>query len=263
MKIGFIGCGNMGGALALAAAQTNNELWLTDLDDQKVSALAEKTGGKSSTVALIAEFCDMIVLGVKPYGVAGMLATLKPILKERFQKPLLVSMAAGVSLEQLEGWLGDACPWIRMMPNTPVQIGKGLILYSTKNTDDAGEKAFLTVFEKAGELIPLEEKYIDAGSALSGCGPAFAYLFVEALADGGVACGLPRDLAIKLAAGTVAGAGEMVLQTGAHPGALKDAVCSPGGSTIEGVAALEENAFRSAAIQAVERAYDKTKKLGK
>ncbi len=262
MNIGFIGCGNMGGALALAATGKGT-LWLADLAEEKVAALAEKTGGMASTVELIAEFCDMIVLGVKPQGMAQLLKTLKPILQERFKKPLLVSMAAGVTLEQLEGWLEESCPWIRIMPNTPAQIGKGMILYSVKNTTPQEENSFLDAFELAGELLSLEEKFIDAGSAVSGCGPAFVYLFIEAMADGGVACGLPRDLALKLAAGTVAGAGEMVLQTGIHPGALKDAVCSPGGSTIAGVAALEENAFRSAAIKAVDRAYKRTKELGR
>ncbi len=262
MNIGMIGCGNMGGALALSAAG-KGALWLADLSDEKVAALAEKTGGEASTAERISEFCDMIVFGVKPNGIGGLLKKLRPILEKRAEKPLLVSMCAGVSLAQLEEAIGGEYPWIRIMPNTPVKIGKGILLYSTRNTADAEEKAFLKVFENAGELISLEEKFIDAGSAVSGCGPAFVYLFIEALADGGVACGLPRELSLKLAAGTVAGAGEMVLQTGSHPGVLKDAVCSPGGSTIAGVAALEENAFRSAAIEAVERAYQKTKELGR
>jgi pyrroline-5-carboxylate reductase len=261
MKYGFIGCGNMGGALAAAAAKAvgGNALLLADANTQKAAELAAKLGATAATVQQIAQSCDYIIMGVKPQVMGN---ALKEVAGHIIGKPVMVSMAAGLDLNTLKEMLGQELPWIRMMPNTPVQVGEGRILYTSLASAEQ-TAGFCALFAKAGELLPLDEKLIDAGSALSGCGPAFVYLFIEALADGGVACGLPRDTALELAAGTVLGSAKTVLQTGAHPGALKDAVCSPGGSTIEGVKALEDGAFRATAIDAVVKAYEKTKKLGK
>lgn len=263
MLYGFIGCGNMGGALAAAAAKAvgGSALLLADADPQKAAALAEELGAYVSTQQEIAEKCDYIILGVKPQAMGGVLQTLARMVPANHQ-PVLVSMAAGLDLATLKELYGKDCPWIRMMPNTPVQVGEGRILYTSQANEHQTE-GFCRLFAKGGKLFALEEKLIDAGSALSGCGPAFAYLFIEALADGGVACGLPRHMALELAAGTVLGSAKTVLETGAHPGALKDAVCSPGGSTIAGVKALEDGAFRAAAIDAVMKAYERTKELGK
>ena len=159
---------------------------------------------------------------------------------------------------------GGDYPVIRIMPNTPAAVGSGVILYdTTENVSQEALEQFLRNMEKCGWLDPLPEKLIDAGSAVSGCGPAFVCLFMEALADGGVMCGLPRDKAMAYAARTLEGTAKLLLETGNHPGQLKDAVCSPGGSTIVGVKALEEVGLRSAAINAVEAAYIKTKELGK
>lgn len=263
MLYGFIGCGNMGGALATAAAKAvgGSAILLADADPQKAAELAEKIGAYASTNQEIAKKCDFIVLGVKPQVMAGVLKEFKTMIPAD-HRPVMVSMAAGLSLASLKEMLELACPWIRMMPNTPVQVGEGRILY-TSEADAVQTEEFCKLFAEAGKLFALDEKLIDAGSALSGCGPAFVYLFVEALADGGVACGLPRNIAMELAAGTVLGSAKTVLETGAHPGALKDAVCSPGGSTIEGVKALEEGGFRAAAMDAVVKAYARTKELGK
>lgn len=261
MKYGFIGCGNMGGALAAAAAKAvgGNALLLADANTQKAAELAAKLGATAATVQQIAQNCDYIIMGVKPQVMGN---ALKEVAAYIIGKPVMVSMAAGLKLETLNEMPGLELPWIRMMPNTPVQVGEGRILYTSLASAEQ-TAGFCALFAKAGKLLPLDEKLIDAGSALSGCGPAFVYLFIEALADGGVACGLPRDTALELAAGTVLGSAKTVLETGTHPGALKDAVCSPGGSTIEGVKALEDGAFRAAAIDAVVKAYEKTKKLGK
>ncbi|MBQ8894355.1 MAG: pyrroline-5-carboxylate reductase [Clostridia bacterium] len=258
MKYGFIGCGNMGGALAAAAARSvgGSSLLLADADPQKAAALAETLGAAAATNQEIAESCDYIILGVKPQVMGKVLKEL-PIKGN----PVMVSMAAGLKIESLKEMLGQELPWIRMMPNTPVQVGEGRILYASE-AEPEQTAGFCRLFAHAGKLLELEEKLIDAGSALSGCGPAFVYQFIEALADGGVACGLPRAIAMELAAGTVLGSAKTVLETGAHPGALKDAVCSPGGSTIMGVKALEDGGFRSAAINAVTEAYHKTKELG-
>lgn len=258
LKYGFIGCGNMGSALARAAAKAveGRQLWFADADLRKAEILGAELGGHMTTAEEIAKNCDYIILGVKPQNIEELLKGL-PLSKEA----VLISMAAGVTLDRLAD-LAKGNPLIRMMPNTPVGVGAGLILYSARGAEEQ-IKEFLALFEKAGKLIPLEERLIDAGTAVSGCGPAFVCLFIEALADGGVACGLPREQALELAAGVVMGTGKMVLESGIHPAKLKDAVCSPGGSTIEGVYALEAGAFRSTASEAVKKSYEKTMKLGK
>jgi len=159
---------------------------------------------------------------------------------------------------------GAEYPIIRIMPNTPVSVGEGMILYDhTDNVPAEAVKVFCEMMRFAGRLDPLPEKLIDAGSAVSGCGPAFACLFLEALADGGVACGLPRDKAMEYATQMLLGTAKLALESGRHPGELKDAVCSPGGSTIAGVRALEQGSFRAAAMNAVEAAFVRTKELGK
>ena len=149
------------------------------------------------------------------------------------------------------------------MPNTPAAIGEGMILYCAEGVEPEEKTAFVDVMQAAGSFDELSESLIDAGSAVSGCGPAFVYPFIEAMADGAVACGLPRAKAQLYAAQTLVGAARLVLESGDHPGALKDAVCSPGGSTIQGVRALEQNGFRSAVMEAVIAAYEKTVALGK
>ena len=154
-------------------------------------------------------------------------------------------------------------PVIRIMPNTPAAIGEGMILYCAEGVETEEKTAFVDVMQAAGSFDELSESLIDAGSAVSGCGPAFVYPFIEAMADGAVACGLPRAKAQRYAAQTLVGAAKLVLESGDHPGALKDAVCSPGGSTIQGVRALEQNGFRSAVVEAVIAAYEKTVALGK
>jgi pyrroline-5-carboxylate reductase len=173
-------------------------------------------------------------------------------------------MAAGVAMADIRGMVGADYPIIRIMPNTPVAVGQGMVLYDhTENVSEEALAAFRDFMGFAGRLDPLPEKLIDAGSAVSGCGPAFACLFMEALADGGVACGLPRAKAMEYAAQMLLGTAALALESGQHPGQLKDAVCSPGGSTIAGVRALEQGGFRAAAMNAVEEAYYRTLELGK
>ncbi len=260
MKYGFIGCGNMGGALARALSKTTKDILICDPSDMARELAAELGCAYGSNEE--AARCERIFLGVKPHMVTGVLNNLQPILEER--KPLLISMAAGVSTAQVESYAGTALPIIRIMPNTPVMVGKGMILYCTNGkVEDTLRQDFLADMAHAGLFDALDEKLIDAASAVSGCGPAYVYLFIEALADGAVACGLPRDKAQRYAAATLAGAAEMVLATGKHPGALKDAVCSPGGSTIAGVKALENHGFRGAVMDCVVDAYNRTLELGK
>ena len=261
MKYGFIGCGNMGGAIAKALALTTTDFAITDRSGKAIALAAEIPCGYQSAEEL-AQQCDRIFLGVKPHMMKDVLAPLQPILKER--KPLLITMAAGLTMAQIAEFAGCEIPVIRIMPNTPVAIGKGVIQYCANDLVSPEElKDFLLDLRHAGVLDPLEERLIDAGSAISGSGPAYVYMFIEALADGAVACGIPRAKALEYAAATVIGAGEMVLATGQHPGALKDAVCSPGGSTIAGVRALENHGFRAAAMEAVIATCNRNKELGK
>jgi len=266
MIFGFIGTGNMGGALAKAAAKVlpPEGLLLSNKTFAKAQSLAQQLGCRALSVEEVALEAELLFLGVKPHMMADLLASIAPILAGRTTPFCLVSMAAGLTMADIQKMAGAEYPVIRIMPNTPVSVGQGVILYDkTENVSPEALEAFLAGMSRAGLLDPLPEKLIDAGSAVSGCGPAFAALFMEALADGGVACGLPRDKAMEYAAKTLMGTAALALETGIHPGALKDAVCSPGGSTIAGVRALEQGAFRAAAMNAVEAAFHKTKELGK
>ena len=266
MKFGCIGTGNMGGALARAAAKAlpAENIILADQFAEKAAALAKELGCQQADAAQVARSCDYIFLGVKPQVMATMLCQIAPELALRRDPFVLVSMAAGISMADIRRMAMGEYPLIRIMPNIPVSVGGGMILYDA--TEDVSEDAIATFCEGmrfAGLLDRLPEKLIDAGSALSGCGPAFVSLFVEALADGAVACGLPRDKALAYAAQTAAGTAKMLLESGMHPGELKDAVCSPGGSNIAGVQALEESAFRAGGMNAVAAAYERTLELGK
>ena len=263
MTIGFIGTGNMGGALAQAAAAAvgGEHLLLCDVNKEKAAALAQELGAAAVELPALLEQSDYIFLGVKPQVLE---AALKPLCGALRDEQVLISMAAGVSIARVAECVGRACPVIRIMPNTPVAVGQGMVLYTPEETVTAAQEAdFCRVLSCAGRLSKIPEALMDAGSAVSGCGPAFAYLFIEALADGGVECGLPRQQALDLAAQTVLGAARMVLETGRHPGELKDAVCSPGGTTIAGVHALENGGFRSVAMDAVTAAYRRTLELMK
>lgn len=261
MKYGFIGCGNMGGAVAKALAQSTKDIAITD-HSGKGRALAERLGIAYTDAETIVKECDCVFLAVKPQMMAGVLTPLVPVFQEK--KPLVVTMAAGLTMERIAELAGGNLPVIRMMPNTPVAVGKGMIQYCANSLVTDGQlNTWLADMAPCGRLDELGEHLIDAASALSGCGPAYMYIFLEALADGAVACGIPRAKAMEYAAATMVGAAEMVLTSGQHPGALKDAVCSPGGSTIQGVKALENHGLRAAAIAAVEAACEKNKQLGK
>ena len=253
----------MGGALAQAAAKSGADMLLSNRTAAKAEALAAKLGCAAGTNLEIAESCSYIFLGVKPQMLPALLEELKAPLLARKDRFVLVSMAAGITIETIQKILGLPCPVVRIMPNLPVALGKGVVLISPDDTVTEEEiSALEKALQPAGLLMQMPEDKIDAGSAVSGCGPAYAYLFIEALADGGVECGLPRAKATEYAAQMLLGSAQMVLQTGAHPEKLKDDVCSPGGSTIAGVHALENAAFRAACMDAVTAAYERTKGLG-
>ena len=261
MKYGFLGCGNMGGAIARALSLKTKDIAVTDRSG-KAKLLAQELGVTYSDNASIAANCDRIFLAVKPHMMKDMLLPLQDTLAQR--RPLLITMAAGLEIRQIEEFVGTRLPVIRIMPNTPTSVGKGVIPYCANElvTQDMITD-WLEDMSRCGLLDSLEERLMDAASALSGSGPAYLYLMLEAMADGGVACGLPRAKAMDYAAMTMAGAAEIYLRTHTHPGALKDAVCSPGGSTIAGVRVLEERGFRGAAMDCVCAAYAKNKELGK
>lgn len=262
-RIGFLGCGNMGSALARAAAKRTKRILLANRTLSKAQSLALELGVQPAQNWDVAQYCDLIFLGVKPQMMKGLLEELAPDLRERKSRFVLVTMAAGLTIETIRAMAGGDYPVIRIMPNTPASIGEGMILYCAQGVKPEELEAFCTLMAGAGRLDELPEGLIDAGSALSGCGPAFVYPFLEALADGAVACGLPRQKAQQYAAQTLIGAAKLVLESGAHPGELKDAVCSPGGSTIQGVRALEQGGFRGTVMEAVIAAYQKTVDLGK
>ena len=261
MKYGFIGCGNMGGAIAKALSKSTTDILVADRSG-KAKDLAAELGIGYSSNSVIAGNCDRIFLGVKPHMMKDMLALLQDTLSQR--KPLLITMAAGLEIRQIEEFVGVRLPVIRIMPNTPTAIGKGVIQYCCNDlVTEEILTDWLADMAPCGLLDNLEERLIDAASAISGSGPAYMYVFLEALADGAVTCGIPRAKAMEYAAMTMVGAAEMFLETKQHPGALKDAVCSPGGSTIAGLRALESRAFRAAAMDCVIATYNKNKELGK
>ncbi|MCD8105445.1 MAG: pyrroline-5-carboxylate reductase [Lachnospiraceae bacterium] len=289
-KIGFIGCGNMGSAIARAVARTVDptQILLANRSASKAETLAAELGARTGSNQDAVSACEIIFLGVKPAMMEEMLLPLREELAQRFcmgkgsegegneqyenekigngasvteraRGVLLVTMAAGLTIADIQRMAGGAYPVIRIMPNTPVSIGKGMTLAcASPEVNQKQLQQFDQIMSATGRMDYIAEHLIDAASALSGCGPAYVYLFIEALSDGAVECGLPRAKAIDYACQTLIGAASLVQESGRHPGALKDAVCSPGGTTIAGVHALERAGFRSAAMDAVKAAYDKT-----
>lgn len=253
--IGFIGTGNMGGAVARVIGKEG--MLFSNRTPEKAEKLAVELNGQLSTNIEIAQKCHMIFLGIKPKFLKTVLDEIGEVLKERKDGFTLVSMVAGVSTDQIRAMVGNY-PIIRIMPNTPIVTESGVVQFCAKEADTS---EFLSLIKNAGLVDEIDESLMDAASAVSGCGPAFCYMFIEALADGGVAVGLPRDKAIQYAAKMVEGAAKLVLQSGKHPEKLKDEVCSPGGTTIQGVRKLEERGFRGAAMEAVIADYESTKRI--
>lgn len=266
VKFGFIGAGNMGSALARAVTKSagGNEVIISDQSAVKAKLLAEElkcSYGDNNAVVSSAKY---IFLGVKPQVMKPVLDSILPSLRKKNDRFVLVTMAAGLKISAIKEMLGEDYPIIRIMPNTPVSVGKGMILYTYSDNvfmDEIGE--FCESLKYAGKIDKIDEKLIDAASSISGCGPAFVYMFAESLANAGVEAGLPWNKAIDYAAQTLSGAAELMLTSSKHPAQLKDEVCSPGGTTIAGVFALEENGFRGDVMGAVKASYQKTLELGK
>lgn len=281
IKIGCIGCGMMGGALIKAIAKKvgGEKILLSDGDVEKAKSLALELGANFVTSnAQIIENCSHIILAVKPAFFSSVLEQIKDsynnIAKsEQKNLPVIISIMAGLSIEKIEqmsvqaGISGGLQNILRLMPNLPATVNEGMIALCTKenvSSEISKEVEFVKeILSCAGKVEQVSEKLMDVVTAVSGSGPAYGFMFIEALADAAVLLGMPRNQAYIYAAQTLKGAAQMVLETSEHPAQLKDAVCSPGGTTIQAVKSLEEKGFRSAVISAVESAYNKSVDLGK
>lgn len=266
LPIGFLGAGQMASALAAGWSQAGlldpSRALAADPFPAARDKFTQTSGVKAvATNREVVEACDVLVLAVKPQVIAAVLAEVRPLLKPRH---LVISIAAGVTLQTLSETLGSGTRLVRVMPNTPCLVGASAAGYAAGTAATPDDVALVgNLFGAVGKAFALPEHLLDAVTGLSGSGPAFIYVLIEALADGGVRVGLPREVAQALAAQTVFGAAKMVLETGQHPAALKDNVASPGGTTIAGLHALEKAGFRAALMDAVEAATMRSKELGK
>ena len=260
--LGFIGCGNMGSALAAAASKSGAKIACADHNAHKLDLLSEKYGTVTITAEEAASESRFVILGVKPQVMAKAASEISSALAARTDSFTVVTMAGGLAISTFLKMLGGEYPIIRIMPNTPTAVGAGMTLYCTHGVSEAEESEFLRLMAGSGLFDKMAEPKIDAATAVSGSGPAFALMFIEALADGAVKCGLTYEKALKYAQQMLYGTAKLALESGKHPAELKNAVCSPGGSTIAGVKALEDGAFRAAAMAAVEATYIRTKEMG-
>lgn len=263
---GFIGTGNMGGALANAVCKKINpaEVLLADRDSEKVSVLAQKTGASVSDNETIARTAKFIVLGVKPQVLADAVAEILPILKERKHGFVLVTMAASFSVSRLEYLCDWVYPIIRIMPNTPVSVGEGMILYTSNEVVTEEEFAqFVDALSFAGKLDRVDEEDLNVASIISGCGPAFMFMFIKAMEDVGKELKLSPEKARLYAEQTMLGAAKLALESGIDPEILKKNVCSPGGTTIEGVKSFEANDLNKIVRDALIASFVRTKELAR
>jgi pyrroline-5-carboxylate reductase len=265
LTIGFLGGGKMAAALAKGVVSAGlvkaANIRASDPLPAARSAFTQQTGARTTASnAEVVQGARVLVLAVKPSHVAELLDEIRPFVTPGH---LLISIAAGVPIARLEAGLGEGARIIRVMPNTPALVGASASAYALGNAATEADAALAQkIFSAVGVAFQLKESLLDAVTGLSGSGPAYVYLMIEALSDGGVAAGLPREVATKLAAQTMLGSAKMVLETGLHPGALKDMVTSPGGTTIEGLHELEKGKVRGVLINAVRAATEKSRKLG-
>jgi pyrroline-5-carboxylate reductase len=265
LTIGFLGAGKMATALARGFIRAEivfpKEIIAGDVSAAARTTFARETGAKAANAnADVLKFANVVILAVKPDQVPAVLTEMR----DRFTTGhLLISIAAGVTLAKMEAALPAGARVIRVMPNTPALVGEAAAAFALgKSATAADGELAKKLLSAVGVAFQVKEPLLDAVTGLSGSGPAYVYQFIEALSDGGVAAGLPRDIATNLAAQTVLGAAKMVLETGQHPGALKDQVTSPGGTTIEGLHELEKGRLRAVVMSAVRAATEKSKKLG-
>lgn len=264
-KIGFIGAGMMAEAIVrglLKAGMDPSKISVSDPSEARRDLFRKELGVAATTDnTTVAQFTDIILLATKPFIVADALASIADVIQP---KQLVVSIAAGVTTDSIQSKLPGGVPVVRVMPNTPCLIGEGAsALAPGKHAAQAHLDLASEIFSASGKVVQLTEDKLDAVTGLSGSGPAFVYTFIDALADGGVRMGIPKPTALLLAAQTVLGAAKMVLEAGEHPAILRDKVMTPGGTTIAGMASLERDKFRSACIEAVTAATNRSAELGK
>ncbi|MCD7893221.1 MAG: pyrroline-5-carboxylate reductase [Erysipelotrichaceae bacterium] len=253
-KLGFIGMGNMAGAIACGIAQSGflkgEEMIAYDIVSSQLDKLDQYQIHKASSEKEIVEKSEIVFIGVKPQVVEGVIKPLKDSLKNK----AVISIVLGYDYQRYNDLLDETTRHIFVMPNTPALVLNGMSLIEGQYSLTEEEFQFTyELFASIGSVEVVPSHLMNGAGTLSGCGPAFVYMVIESLADGAVKEGVPREMAYKLASQTVAGAGKMQLDTGLHPGVLKDQVCSPGGSTIRGVQALEDAGIRSAFIKAIEK----------
>jgi pyrroline-5-carboxylate reductase len=265
-KIGIIGAGKIGAAIARGVIRAGlvrqEQVMASDVSAALTEALSAEMGVQTTADnGALCDFADIVILAVKPQIVDGVA---REIAKKLSAAKLLVSVAAGVPLVRIETRLSPGARVIRVMPNLPCVVGAGAAGYAAGAHATAADLEHVgAILNSFGVAMAVEEKYLDAVTGLSGSGPAYVFLFIEALADGGVQAGLARDVALKLAMQTVYGAARLALESSKHPGELKDEVASPGGTTIAGIYALEQKGFRGAVMDAVVKATERSKELGK
>ena len=262
MKVGFIGAGNMGGALARAISEEKQiNIYIYDIHSEKSEGLAREIGAAACELDNLLAVSDFVFLGVKPNKIFDVCNAIKDKIKPN---AVMISMAAGVTLAQLGKALGGAIPVIRMMPNTPVTYGAGMTAWCKNQhvTEDMAQN-FIKMMMLTGAIDEIPEEKIDAFCAIAGCGPAYAYMFINALTEAGEKCGLDRNQALFYASEMLRGSALMAEKSSLSPKILCQNVCSPGGSTIEGVKVLETEGFEDAVFKAIVAAFHRTKELGK
>lgn len=263
--VGFIGTGNMASAIIKGLLSSDmlkgEDIAVYDIDKSKAAALSEEYGLKVfSGENEIAKNCDKVVLSVKPDVFPSLLKKIDSELKEN--NPLIISIAAGKTTDFIADCLSYEAKIVRIMPNINAKVGGAVSAYCGNGNVNEAELGFVKSFcESFGIAVNIEEKLFSAYSAIGGCSPAFVYMFIDSLARAAVKNGMPKDKALKVAAGAVSGSAKMILESGEHPWKLIDQVCSPGGTTIEGVVSLQKDGFEAAVINAVQAATDKDKKL--
>ena len=262
-EAGFFGAGQMGSALALAAvkAVTKEKVVLCRRTPENSRETAQRIGCSWAEPKIVFTQSRFVFLGCKPQDLVHITAEYRESIAA--SQGIFVSMLAGISLSRLAQLLGAEKKILRILPNTPCSLGAGLTLFCANGSVSPEDvKAFRVLMDPSGLVDEIPEDLMDAAGTLSGCGPAYAYMFLNALCDGAVLRGVPRQKARQYAAQTLLGSARMVLESGKHPEALKDDVCSPGGSTIAGVRALETHGFRSAVMEALDAAVTRSKELG-
>ncbi|MCP3741698.1 pyrroline-5-carboxylate reductase [Rossellomorea sp. BNER] len=265
-KIGFIGCGNMAQAIIGGIVQSGlfpEDSIIGSAKSIKTLELVRGTFDIKMTTEniLVAKEADILFLSIKPDQYAAVIEEIREHVKKEV---IVVTIAAGITMDWIEEQFQFPLKVVRTMPNTPSLVREGMTAFCMNHKIDSEEKAVMTsLLESFGKSEEIEERLMDAIPAVSGSSPAYAFMFIEALADGAVKDGIPRDKAYQMAAQSLLGAAKMVIDTGKHPGELKDQVCSPGGATIEAVATLEKNQFRGAILKAMEECTRKSVKLGR